>query len=79
MKSEEAIGKLSEETKRGLATCKTREEAEEVLADECGSPLDDELLDAIAGGLRLDLFADRHGGLTGGRSQQLPTVLDLIR
>lgn len=50
MKSEGAIGKLSEETRQRLAACKTREEAEEVLADECGRPLDDELLDAIAGG-----------------------------
>jgi len=50
MKIEEIIGTMSEEAKQRLASCKTQEEAQEVLVEECGMPLDDELLDAIAGG-----------------------------
>lgn len=42
--------KLNEITKQTLAMCETREEAKELLADEDGRELDDELLDAIVGG-----------------------------
>ena len=50
MKIEEIIGTMSEEAKQRLASCKTQEELQEVLAEECGRPLDDDMLDAIAGG-----------------------------
>ena len=50
------IGKLycnlNEEVKQKLAACKTAKEAKKVLTEAGVEPLDDELLDAIAGGLR---------------------------
>ena len=52
MNREEFISKLSEETKRKLAACKTPEEERRVLmdADEL-VPMDDEMMAAIAGGV----------------------------
>ncbi len=50
MKSEEIINKLSEEVKKKLAECKTQDELRKVLAEAGVEPLDDEQLDAVAGG-----------------------------
>ncbi len=50
MKSEEIINKLSEEVKKKLAECKTQDELRKVLAEAGIEPLDDEQLDAVAGG-----------------------------
>ena len=50
MKSEEIINKLSEEVKKKLAECKTQVELRKVLAEAGVEPLDDEQLDAVAGG-----------------------------
>jgi hypothetical protein len=58
MKFEEIIGKMSEEAKQRLSSCKTQEEVQEVLSEELGTPLDDELLDAIAGGWDVHMFDD---------------------
>ena len=46
----EKINELSEEVKQKLASCKTKEEAKKVLAEAGIEPLDDELLDCVAGG-----------------------------
>ena len=52
MESKELLSSLSEELKQKLAECKTQEEIRKVL-DEAGvEPLDNELLDAVAGGMR---------------------------
>ncbi len=49
MNNEEFFSSLSEEVKKKLAECKTKEELRKVL-DEAGiEPLGDELLDAVAG------------------------------
>ena len=50
MKNEAIYDKLSEEVKQKLAECKTQEELRRVLAEAGVDPLDDELLDAVAGG-----------------------------
>lgn len=50
MKNEEIMSTLSEGTKQKLADCKTQEEMMQILAEEGIEPLDDELLDAVAGG-----------------------------
>ena len=50
MKSEDIINKLSEEVKKKLAECKTQDELRKVLAEAGVEPLDDEQLDAVAGG-----------------------------
>ncbi len=50
MKNEELYNSLSEEVKKNLAGCKTQEEIRKVLADAGVEPLDDELLDTVAGG-----------------------------
>ena len=50
MNKEELINNLSEEVKQKLAECKTAEEAKKVLAEAGVEPLDDELLDEVAGG-----------------------------
>ncbi len=52
MKMEELFNDLSEEVKKKLAECKTQEEIRKVLAQAGVEPLDDELLDAVAGGTR---------------------------
>ena len=52
MKSEEIINKLSEEVKKKLAECKTQDDIRRVLAEAGVEPLDDELLDAVAGGYK---------------------------
>ena len=50
MKNNELLSSLSEEVKKKLVECKTQEELRKVL-DEAGiEPLDNELLDAVAGG-----------------------------
>ncbi len=51
MKTENIMSNLSEEVKQKLAACKTHAEMEQVLAEAGIEPLDDELLDAVAGGL----------------------------
>ena len=50
MKKEELMNKLSGEARQKLAACKTEEEAKKVLVEAGVEPLDDELLDAVAGG-----------------------------
>ena len=50
MKKEELFNSLSEEVKKKLAACRTQEEIKRVLAEAGVDPLDDELLDAVAGG-----------------------------
>ena len=54
MESKELLSNLSEEVKQKLAECKTQAEMERVLTEAGFEPLDDEVLDAVAGGL-LDL------------------------
>ena len=51
MKNEAIYDKLSEEVKQKLAECKTQEELRRVLAEAGVDPLNDALLDAVAGGL----------------------------
>ena len=51
MKNEELYNSLSEEVKKKLAECKTQEEIRKVLAEAGVEPLDDELLDEVAGGV----------------------------
>ncbi len=51
MLSEEFMNNLSEEVKQKLAGCKTQEEVKEVLAAAGIEPLDDDVLDGIAGGV----------------------------
>ena len=53
MESKELLSSLSEEMKQKLAECKTQEEIRKVLAEAGVEPLDDELLDAVAGGSRV--------------------------
>ncbi len=52
MKKEEFYNSLSEEVKRELAECKTQDELRKVLTEAGVEPLDDEILDAVAGGMR---------------------------
>ncbi len=52
MKNEEFYNNLSENVKKNLAECKTQDEIRKVLTEAGVEPLDDELLDAVAGGLR---------------------------
>ena len=70
--------KLIGELKEKVEAAESREEARRAI-EGAGMELTDDELDGIAGGLRHDLFADRHDGPTGGKSEQMPTVLDLIR
>ena len=55
------MNSLSEEVKRKLLECKTQEEAKKVLTEAGVEPLDDELLDNVAGGMR---DPDFHGPKT---------------
>ena len=50
MKKEELMNDLNEEVKQKLAECKTAEDVKKVLAEAGVEPLDDEMLDEIAGG-----------------------------
>jgi hypothetical protein len=50
LKNKDLYNDLSEEVKKKLAECKTQEEIRKVLAQAGVEPLDDELLDAVAGG-----------------------------
>ena len=52
MKNEELCSGLSEEIKQRIAACSTQEELRKVLAEAGVEPLDDALMDAVAGGLR---------------------------
>ena len=52
MKREKRMTALSDEVRQKLAACKTAEEAKKVLAEAGVEPLDDELLDTVAGGVR---------------------------
>ena len=68
MKMEDVIAKMSKESKQRLAACKTQEEAQEIMAEEFGGPLDDEVLDAITGGWDAHIFDDsRHIYPQGGK------------
>ena len=78
MDIESYIKDLSPELQEKAHACGSVEELL-ALAKEDGYELTDDELDGIAGGLRHDLFADRHDGPTGGKSEQMPTVVDLIR
>ena len=51
MKKEEFYNNLSEEVKKKLAECKTQDELRKALAEAGVEPVDDELLDAVAGGV----------------------------
>ena len=53
MESKELLSSLSEEMKQKLAECKTQEEIRKVLAEAGVEPLDDEILDTVAGGSRV--------------------------
>ena len=68
--------KLIGELKEKVEAAESREEARRAIED-AGIELTDDELDGIAGGLRHDLFADRHDGPTGGKSEQMPTVHSL--
>ncbi len=50
MKSEELYENLSEDVKKKLAECRTPDEIRKVLAEAGVEPLDDKLLNAVAGG-----------------------------
>ena len=50
MKNDELIRNLSDEVRQKLAECKTEDEIKKVLTDAGVEPLDDELLDGVAGG-----------------------------
>ncbi len=50
MTNKELISSLSEEVRQKLAKCRTQEEAKAVLTEAGIEPIDDELLDAAAGG-----------------------------
>ncbi len=50
MESKDLINGLSEEVKKKLAACETKEEVKKVLAEAGVEPLDDEDLDKVAGG-----------------------------
>ena len=63
MKNEKFNNSLSEEVKKQLAECKTQEEVRKVLAEAGVEPLDDELLDDVAGGY----------GYGGGMQTPLPS------
>ena len=51
MKNNELYNSLSEEVKQKLAKCKTLEEVKEVTEEEALRHLDDETLEAVAGGI----------------------------
>ena len=51
MTNKELMDSLSEEVRQKLAKCRTQEEAKAVLTEAGIEPIDDELLDAAAGGL----------------------------
>ena len=51
MESKELLSSLSEEVKQKLAECKTQEEICKVLAEAGIEPMEDALLDAVAGGV----------------------------
>ena len=53
MESKELLSNLSEEMKQKLAECRTWEEIRKVLAEAGVGPLDDEILDTVAGGSRV--------------------------
>ena len=50
MKNDELIRNLSDEVRQKLAECRTAEEIKNVLTEAGVEPLDDELLDGVAGG-----------------------------
>ncbi len=53
MENKDPIKDLSEEVKKKLAACKTKEEVRKVLAEAGVEPLSDEDLDKVAGGRSL--------------------------
>ncbi len=55
MENKDPIKELSEEVKKKLAACKTKEEVRKVLAEAGVEPLSDEDLDKVAGG---QIFSD---------------------
>ncbi len=56
MKKEELFNSLSEEVKKKLAECKTREEIKRVLSEAGVELLDDALLDDVSGGMRTGFY-----------------------
>ncbi|MCR4772000.1 MAG: hypothetical protein K5855_06760 [Oscillospiraceae bacterium] len=56
MKKEEFYNNLSEDVKKKLAECKTQDELRKVLAEAGVESVDDELLDAVAGGSRVPRY-----------------------
>ena len=64
MKNGERMNSLSEEVKQKLAECKTQEEAKKVLTEAGIEPLDDELLDNVAGGMRDPGFGKAKEGFS---------------
>ncbi len=59
MKNEKFYNSLSEEVKQRLSECRTAEEVKKVLSEAGVEPLDDELLEEVAGGAP-DGFAIRR-------------------
>ncbi len=51
-KIEDLYNVISEDVRKKLAECKTQDDIRRVLAEAGVEPLDDELLDAVAGGYK---------------------------
>ncbi len=71
MNGEECMNRLSEEIKQKLAACKTAEEAKKVLAEAGVEPLDDELMDAVAGGVTRPFLQGGYGKMTEEAKRRL--------
>lgn len=56
MINEDLFNSISKEVREKLAECKTQDEIRKVFTAAGFEPLDDELLDAIAGGMRDPYF-----------------------
>ncbi len=81
MADKEIMNSLSEEVKRKLAECRTAEEAKKVLSEAGVEPLDDELLDEVAGGIYVPSTLPLYGGYSpdstrpsGGSPSISPTI-----
>ncbi len=60
MKNKDMIKELSEEVKKKLAACKTKEEVRKVLAEAGVEPLDEKDLDKVAGGMETEVIKMPH-------------------
>lgn len=63
MSNQDFFSSLSEKVKEKLPQCKTQDEIRKVLTEAGVEPLDDELLDAVSGGMRDPVFrniCERH-------------------